>query len=82
MSHLSKLLLPLLCLTLANTTAAAPQIEGHWEGAVVREGSIQVIAMDFATKAVPTGGKLVGTIDIPELGMFQEPMTEVSLDDF
>ncbi len=80
MSHLSKLLLPLLCLTLANTTAAAPQIEGHWEGAVVREGSIQVIAMDFATKAVPTGGKLVGTIDIPELGMFQEPMTEVSLD--
>jgi len=43
-------------------------IIGHWEGAVVRLGSIQTVAFDFTI----TGGSVNGTYDIPDLSIFGE----------
>ena len=61
-------------------TAGSPQdpgIEGHWSGAVVRENAIQLVDVRLAG----SGDSLSGTYDIPELGLFDVPLREVSLSD-
>jgi pimeloyl-ACP methyl ester carboxylesterase len=60
--------------------AASPQdaeIEGHWSGAVVRENAIQLVDVRLAGAS----DSLSGTYDIPELGLFDVPLREVSLSD-
>ncbi len=47
---------------------------GHWEGAFSRDGAIQGISVDLAV----TDGKLSGTYDMPELGLVDEPLEQVS----
>lgn len=54
--------------------AAADVLKGHWEGAFARNGSIQIVALDFASDRA-------GTFDIPELGCFGEPLDSVSATD-
>ena len=61
-------------------TAGSPQdpgIDGHWSGAVVRENAIQLVDVRLAG----SGDSLSGTYDIPELGLFDVPLREVSLSD-
>ena len=78
MFHIPDLLVSAVTLfTLTQAAIAAPTIDGHWEGAVTRDGSVQLIAVDFRIPPGDAKGKLSGTIDIPELGMFHEPMSEV-----
>jgi pimeloyl-ACP methyl ester carboxylesterase len=65
----------------AGTAACAPAraagdhsiITGRWEGAVVREGAIQRLDIEFAAPE----GPLEGTFSIPELGLYREPLTEI-----
>jgi pimeloyl-ACP methyl ester carboxylesterase len=47
---------------------------GHWEGAYVRQGSVQMLMLDLYLR----DGKLVGTFDIPELDIVGEPIKEIS----
>ena len=64
----------------ASAPAAASkdlEIEGHWRGAVVRENAIQLI--DVRLDA--SGDSLSGTYDIPELGLFDVPLRELTLSD-
>lgn len=73
-------LISLFFLAVTHVAIASPSIEGHWEGAVTRDGSVQFIAMDFSRQPGEANTRITATIDIPELGMFREPMREVSLD--
>jgi len=54
--------------------ATADVLQGHWEGAFARNGSIQTVALDFASDRA-------GTFDIPELGCYGEPLDSVSATD-
>jgi len=49
-------------------------LAGHWEGAFVRLNSIQTVGLDITTE----GGGARGTYDIPDLGLYGEPLTEVA----
>lgn len=53
---------------------AGDGILGLWEGAVVREGSVQIMQIEF----IKAASSLAGTFSIPELGLFREPLTDVS----
>jgi pimeloyl-ACP methyl ester carboxylesterase len=48
-------------------------VVGHWEGAYVREGSIQPLMLDLEVR----DGKLGGTFDIPELEIVGEPIKDI-----
>ncbi len=48
-------------------------IAGSWSGALTRDGAVQLIHLQLEGQ----GSSLSGTIDIPELGMFAEPLKEV-----
>ncbi len=52
-------------------------IAGHWSGAVVRENAIQLVDVRIAG----SGEALSGTYDIPELGLYDVPLRELSLSD-
>ncbi len=61
-------------LSLANPCRAQDtSVVGHWEGAYVREGSIQMVMLDLEVR----DGKLGGTFDIPELEIVGEPIKEI-----
>lgn len=60
--------LPVLSAAQRNT------IVGHWEGAYVRLGAVQTVMMDFSVDS----GQLKGTYDIPDLGIFGEPITDIN----
>lgn len=52
------------------------RVTGHWSGAVIRKGAVQLLNISFEK-----GKKgLRGTIDIPELGMFAEPLKNLKYD--
>ncbi len=59
--------------------ASAPDdlatLAGRWEGAVVREGAVQRLEVEFATR----DGSLTGTFSIPELGLYGEPLREIAV---
>jgi len=50
------------------------RIAGRWEGAFVRLNSIQTVGLDITT----AGGVARGTYDIPDLGLYGEPLAEVA----
>jgi dienelactone hydrolase len=58
-----RLYLTLLFLLIAIPVRAQETIEGHWQGALVREGAVQVILVDFAKD----GQNFKATIETPDL---------------
>ena len=62
-------------LLLAALTALG--LAGHWDGAFDRLGSVQPVSIDLRAEA---GGKLSGTFDIPELGLYGQPVTDITFD--
>ncbi len=54
--------------------AGASTLTGHWAGAVERDGAIQMIECDF----VDSADVVTGRYSIPELCLFNEPLTEIS----
>jgi len=68
----------LTCLVTLATFAAngepGPEgIVGHWAGAFVRQGSVQRAELDFSTNE----GRLQGKYSIPELGLYNEDLSDV-----
>jgi uncharacterized protein len=59
-------------LVMAASTGFPQSPTGHYEGAVSRDGSIQLVQADFDT----IDGKITGTYDIPELMDFEVPIQE------
>jgi dienelactone hydrolase len=65
---------------MVTTSAWAAQADGavgHWEGAYTRLGAVQLTRMDFTRGAE---GHLAGTFDIPEMGLYGEPVTDIAED--
>lgn len=65
------------CLFVITPAQAASPLAGQWEGALSRDGAIQRIALDIPEVGDEKSGTLTATIDIPELGMFEEPVREI-----
>lgn len=67
-----------LALTLSTASMAgdASILDGHWTGAVSRDGAIQIVELDIHGDAKT----LAGTYDIPELGLRREPLRELAFD--
>lgn len=61
--------LTLLVSLIALPVNAQETIEGHWQGALVREGAVQLIIVDFAK----SGGGLSARIEIPDLVIAEPP---------
>lgn len=64
----------LLC-TIARAQAST-MVDGHWEGGVSRNGSVQPIYFDFTSNV---SGDVIGDYSIPELGLYEQPMKNVIL---
>lgn len=62
-------------LAASSMALADPRIVGHWDGAFTRFGSAQSVALDISS----TGNGLAGTYDIPDLVLYREPLTNLSL---
>jgi pimeloyl-ACP methyl ester carboxylesterase len=56
------------------TRAAESSIVGRWEGAFVRLNAVQTVVLELALEA----GAVRGTYDIPDLGLYAEPLTDVA----
>jgi pimeloyl-ACP methyl ester carboxylesterase len=52
-------------------------IDGQWQGAIDRDGSIQIVEIDFKSH----GDTLGGTYAIPDLNIYEEPLTETAQTD-
>ncbi|HZW53526.1 MAG TPA: alpha/beta hydrolase, partial [Candidatus Elarobacter sp.] len=65
-----------LLLASSGLAEAAGALDGHWDGAISRLGAIQRIRLDVVTDP---SGAIHGTYDIPDLWLYGEPLTEVSL---
>lgn len=52
-------------------------IVGSWNGAFSRLGSVQLVDVQFSR----SGDSLAGRYDIPEMGLYEEPLKEISLAD-
>src|SRR5262245_11951942 len=52
--------------------AAGSSVAGRWEGAFVRHNSVQTVALDLTLE----GNLVRGTYDIPDLGLYAEPLKE------
>jgi pimeloyl-ACP methyl ester carboxylesterase len=52
-------------------------LEGYWQGAFSRHGSVQLMNVRLGRQ----GDSLVGNYEIPEMGLFDEPLTEVAVSD-
>ena len=50
-----------------------PSLIGHWEGALVHEGYESSEKLDFK----PAGSQIAGTMTMPDVGMFKQPLTNV-----
>lgn len=68
--------LSLYLLVPEDARAQQESLVGHWEGAYVRLGAVQAVRLDFVLE----GGKLKATYDVPELNIYEEPVTELSYD--
>lgn len=55
----------------------AADLAGRWEGAFVRENSVQLLSVNLADSA----GQLVGTYEIPEMGLYEQPIRELAITD-
>ena len=66
----------LLCSFHTTSNAAQNSIDGHWEGALLREGDELKITADFKTEA----GSLKGTIDAPDAGGLGIPIIKISFE--
>jgi pimeloyl-ACP methyl ester carboxylesterase len=53
--------------------AAVNEVAGHWEGAISVMGQKLIIKVDFAADE----NVLSGTMDIPQQGVFQSPLTNI-----
>jgi pimeloyl-ACP methyl ester carboxylesterase len=69
----SPLLVGASLLLASSVATAAHPAAGHWEGAFVRDGSVELVRLDIREK----DGLLAGTFDIPELTLFGEPLGEL-----
>ena len=63
------LFLTLLTILIALPVYAQESIEGHWQGALIREGAVQVIFVDF----VKEGTGLSARITTPDLVISEPP---------
>lgn len=63
----------LICSFHATSNAAQNSIDGHWEGALLREGDELKVAFDFKTEE----GNLKGTIDSPDAGGLGIPLIKM-----
>lgn len=66
----------LLCSVHTTSNAAQNSIDGHWEGALLREGDELKVTADFKIEA----GKLKGTIDSPDAGGLGIPLIKISFE--
>jgi hypothetical protein len=66
----------LLCSFHTSSNAAQNSIDGHWEGALLREGDELKVAVHFRTEA----GNLKGTIDSPDAGGLGIPLIKISFE--
>lgn len=63
-------------IVLLSVSAALAQspLSGHWEGAFVRENAVQLITLTITDSS----GALAGTYAIPEMGLYEEPIRELT----
>jgi pimeloyl-ACP methyl ester carboxylesterase len=66
----------LLCSFHTTSNAAQNSIDGHWEGALLREGDELKVAFDFRTEE----GNLKGIIDSPDAGGLGIPLIKISFE--
>lgn len=71
-----QLSLLMLVVGITQPVLAQTTIEGHWEGALIYEGAMQVIRVDLQE----TGDTIQGWVDIPDLTLFREPLQEAVYD--
>lgn len=64
-------------ISLTQLSVAGTELVGRWEGAIVRENSVQLLVITLSDSA----GQLVGTYEIPELGLYEEPIRELAATD-
>ena len=69
--------LPLLIMLLAFPVYAQQTIEGHWQGALIREGAVQVIFVDFLKE----GAGLTARIETPDLVISEPPPITATFQD-
>lgn len=78
MKHNILIIIFLVLFRICSITAAGYEsIYGFWRGAVERNGSVQIVEFMF----IPKGDSAEGTYNIPEMGLFDEPVNEISLND-
>lgn len=66
--------IPLLIILIAFPVYAQETIEGHWQGALIREGAVQVIFVDFRKD----GAGLAARIETPDLVISEPPPIAVT----
>ena len=69
------LYLTLLTILIASPAYAQESIEGHWQGALIRGGAVQVISVDF----VKDGAGLSARIETPDLVIAERPPSPATL---
>lgn len=70
MKHVALGLTVLVMLMSPSIPLAQEALNGHWEGAYGRLGSIQTVMLDLTVR----DGRLQGTYDVPDLVIFGEPI--------
>lgn len=58
-----------------SVNAAQTSLDGHWEGALVRESSEARVTINFKT----TDNGIEGTMTMPTVGMFRQPLSKIAL---
>ena len=66
----------LLCLLALSVSGAQDTIEGHWEGALVRDGAVQIVKIDFFRD----GGALQARMETPDFSVREPPPFPVSFE--
>ena len=72
-----KFYLPLLVLILASPIHAQETIEGYWQGALIRDGAVQVIMIDVSK----AGQGFTGRIETPDLVIAEPPPFPIAYTD-
>ncbi|RPI16770.1 MAG: alpha/beta hydrolase [Ignavibacteriae bacterium] len=70
-----KLYTLLLLLIVSKCIYSNNDITGYWHGAVDRLGSIQLVEFNFYKES----DSIKGTYNIPDMGLFEEPVTEIDI---
>jgi alpha-beta hydrolase superfamily lysophospholipase len=66
----------LICLVTVSSLGAQGSIEGHWEGALVRDGAVQLITVDFFKDAEAFKAR----IELPDLVTSEPSIVPVSIE--